>query len=411
MKTNKQLLQVARSQIGKGGAKFRKYVGLADGQPWCDAYVFWLYDPNGCGSLLPWKGTQRYYCPASYKWCLQNLAEIPMYLAMASDIVYFDWDKNGIPNHIGIAEKRRDTQSIYTIEGNTSGGKVDDKIRKGYILGVFRPHFKGEYKLSKLKIDSVCGYNTIASLQKALGGCTIDGVLGLKTIRRLQEYLAIPQDGRWQKGTSKTFQKMLKANGFYKGLIDGEFGKESTAAMQMWLNDKLYKEPTETVPTKADKMVENIKQLAWAYGTDSKKYSYAKGKPKEDYRLALKKYMKKSAKVSQSDCGYFVSTVVRKSGIDPKFLALRKPTQSFPKSDKFKTVLKGKKIPQGFLKPGDVIRYKKKGGHQHTLFCYGNNRIAEAGRKHYFPAIKRDTHKYNSSKVKIKTLEVLRVKE
>ena len=122
--------------------------------------------------------------------------------------------------------------------------------------------------------------------------------------------------------------------------------------------------------------------------------------------------MKKTALISKSDCGYFVSTVIRASGVSKTFLALAGRGESFPKCPStMKVVHKGKKIPSGLLKPGDVIRYKKNGGGQHTLMYYGNGKIAEAGRKHYFPAIKKDTKKYNKSNVKHKTLQVLRAKE
>ena len=70
-------------------------------------------------------------------------------------------------------------------------------------------------------------------------------------------------------------------------------------------------------------------------------------------------------------------------------------------------VHKGKKIPDGLLQAGDIIRYKKTSG-QHTLMYYGGGKIAEAGREHQFPAIESDTKKYNKSNVKLATLEVIR---
>ena len=81
MKTNTELFAIAKAQLGNGGAKYRKYVGIGKGQPYCDAFVFWLYNANGCGDLLKWKGSERTYCPASIKWCNKNLALIPPYLS------------------------------------------------------------------------------------------------------------------------------------------------------------------------------------------------------------------------------------------------------------------------------------------------------------------------------------------
>lgn len=172
--------------------------------------------------------------------------------------------------------------------------------------------------------------------------------------------------------------------------------------------------PNTTVKTtekvsRGPEIVAKAKEYAWPYGTASSKYSYSKGSAKPAYKTALKKYMNKSAKVSQSDCGYFVSTCVRASGIAPNFLALKGTKEAFPKVPSTMSIVhKGKAIPSGLLQPGDIIRYKKTNGHQHTLMCYSNGKIAEAGRENQFPAIESDTKKYNKSNVKLATLEVIR---
>lgn len=166
---------------------------------------------------------------------------------------------------------------------------------------------------------------------------------------------------------------------------------------------------TTTTASRGAEITAKAKEYAWPYGTASSKYSYSKGSAKPAYKTALKKYMNKSAKVSQSDCGYFVSTCVRASGIAPNFLALKGTKEAFPKVPSTMSVVhKGKAIPSELLKPGDIIRYKKTNGHQHTLMCYANGKIAEAGREHQFPAIESDTKKYNKSNVKLATLEVIR---
>ena len=141
MMTNTQLLAVARKQIGNNGGKYRKYAGF--GGSWCNMFVYWLFNANGCESLFPMKtAKQKTYCPTSIQWCRSNLAEIPPYLAMACDIIYFDWDKNAVPNHIGIVEHKISTGAIATIEGNTSGGIVAEKDGKNarntkYDCGIF----------------------------------------------------------------------------------------------------------------------------------------------------------------------------------------------------------------------------------------------------------------------------------
>jgi len=212
-------------------------------------------------------------------------------------------------------------------------------------------------------------------------------------------------DGKAGKKTVSAIKKFQKAN---KLKVDGVFGKYCKAKAKKIIDKHKAKPKPKPTPTTtgADKLLAKAKEYCWPSGTAKKKWAYSTGSAKASYKSALKKYMKKKAKVSQSDCGYFVSTCVRASGINSSFNSLH---QFGEVPAGFTRPLKGKKIPSGFLKPGDIIRYKKTSG-QHTLMYYGNGKIASAGRKHWFPVIKKDNHPYNSKKVKVKTIEVLRAK-
>jgi len=424
MKSRKQLLAVAISQLGKGGKKFRQYVGLGSGQPWCDAFVYWLYNANGCGSLLPWKGKQRTYCPDSIKWCNKNLAMLPPYLARACDLIYFDWEPNGTPNHIGIVESRRDTGSVNCIEGNTSGGIVARKKRKvAYVEGIYRTHFPATFKIKKIDCDGDCGDNTVANLQRALG-MEPNGIFTKETVKYLQRKAGCTPDGAWWKGTSKAVQTMLKKAGFYTGKIDAEFGKNSVIGLQKWINNINYppqkKKPSQAKPaaqtaapvktTNAQKIIAKAKVLAWAYGTPTKKYDYKTGSPKAVCKAAMKKYGWADDRAEMSDCGNLVSTIVRESGVDKSFKALHGVKTPFPKSEKaFKIVHKGA-IPKGLLKAGDIVRYKKTNGKQHALIYFGDGKVCEASHKNFFGVIRKDTKRYDSQ-AKKSTIQVLRAKE
>lgn len=279
----------------------------------------------------------------------------------------------------------------------------------------------------KLTIDGIGGPATVKAMQRFFG-TSQDGVIsgqnktlakyypalkaveygkgGSPCIKNLQRWAGATQDGVIGQATVKAWQKKIGVT------ADGIFGPGSMKAWQKYLNEHEKAEyPPEPKKTNAQKILEKAKKYAWAYGTASSKYSYSKGAPKAAYKAALKKYMGKTAKVSQSDCGYFINTCVRGSGVDKKFLALKGLKDPFPSVPAaFKLVHKGAKIPNGLLQPGDIIRYKKTNGHQHTLMYYGDGKIAEAGRKTWFPAIKKDTKKYNNSNVKLSTLQVLRAK-
>ena len=264
-KNNTEQLKIAAKYLGQGGAKFRKYCGLPSGAAWCDAYVTTIFHEAGNASLFC-GGKKQTYCPNTIKILQKELAQIPLYLAMPSDVILFDWDRNGVPNHIGFVRSKVSTSSINTLEGNTSN-KVMYKTRPAkYVCGIFRPHFKATYKIGTIAVDGDMGYNTIANLQKALG-MTPDGILGKKTVQRIQAYCGVGQDGAWGPATSKKLQGKLAKEGYYTGKIDGEFGPASVRGLQRFTNAKnktttsskpaTTTKPTTTKPTTTTKPATN----------------------------------------------------------------------------------------------------------------------------------------------------------
>lgn len=417
MKTNKEVLSIALRHVGEGGARFRKFCGLPSNAAWCNAFVDYVANEGGVSSLY-FNGKKETYCPHSIKWCESNLAQIPPFLAMPMDIIYFDWEKNGVPNHIGFVRQRNTTSSIYTLEGNTDGGKVAKKNRNvKYVQAIFRPHYKAPVKLATLAIDGQFDYNDVANLQRALkklGAYTgpVEGVLGKNTVKGLQKVAKVTADGAWGANTSKAVQKLIGMK-----TIDGQFGVESVKALQRWINRQngAVEKPTPAVPkkTKAEKLTETAKDLAWPVGTPTKKYAYKTGAPTSKMKTALKRRGYDS-KLEWSDCGYNINTVIYAAlGITTKVLGSAKT--SFPSVSGFEVIYSGKKIVKGVLKPGDIIRYKKKSGSQHVVMYIGDNNLVEGGRKIRFFVVKHFPYlskaKFNKANVKKSTLQVLRVKE
>lgn len=412
-KNNKDLIAIAEKYLGQGGAKFRKYCGLSSGAAWCNAFVTYVFH-EADDSGLYCNGTKQTYCPNSIKWCKKNLAQIPLYIAMPGDVIYFDWERNNVPNHIGFVRSKNTTDSIYTVEGNTSN-KVMNKTRPAkYVQAIYRPHYKASFTLKALTVDGVCGYNTIAGLQKALQILgyykgSVDGILGLASVKALQSWAGVSQDGAWGSGTSKAVQRKIGTT------ADGAFGKNSVSALQRWINANAFpstsgvKAPTNN-STNAQKIVSKANELAWPYGTASSKWDYKKGSPTSKCKTAMKKYGY-GTRAKQSSCAYFCNTVVRSSGVNKSFGSLHGYKKPFPKHEAgFNTVLTGKKIPSGFLQPGDIVRYKKTNKDEHVLIYMGNNRVAEARHYHRFGNIYKDEKRYNGSNVKTSTLQVLRAK-
>lgn len=418
MNKNTEMYNFAKSFLGKGGATFRSYCGLPSGAAWCNAFVTYIFHKSGNASLYC-NGKKQTYCPTSIKICRSNMAEIPMYLAMPSDVIYFDWDRNGVPNHIGFVRAHNTTDSIYTIEGNTSN-KVMNKTRPAkYVCGIFRPYFKASFNADKkLAIDGDMGYNTIAVVQKALKALkcydgAIDGILGRGTVKSLQKWAGCTQDACWRAGTSKSIQRRLGVT------ADGAFGKNSVMALQRWANANAFPSvsggtttaPKPATTTNAQKIVNKVNELAWPYGTASSKWDYKKGSPTAKCKAAMKAFGYTS-KSKMSSCIYAVNTVVRSTGINKSFCAGHGYKKPYPKTEAgFNTVLSGKAVPSGFLQPGDIVRYKKTTRDEHTLIYMGNGRIAEARHYHRFFNIYKDEKRYSKSNVKKSTIQVLRVKE
>jgi len=245
-KSNVEQLNIAKKYLGQGGSKFRKYCGLPSGSAWCDAFVTTIFAEAGNANLFC-GGTKQTYCPTTIKWCRQNLAEVPPYLALPSDIIFFDWEPNSVPNHIGFVRERKDCEAIYTIEGNTSGGIVAEKVRNTkYVCGIYRPHFKATFDTSKpLVIDGYFGYNSIAMLQKALG-VGVDGILGQGTVKALQKKCGATADGLWGRATTKAMQKWLGV------AVDGYFGPNSVKTLQKWINSKVTPQPSTLIDKEID---------------------------------------------------------------------------------------------------------------------------------------------------------------
>lgn len=394
MKTNAQVLKIAQSHLGEGGSRFRKFAGLPAGAAWCNAFVDYVANEGGVKSLY-FYGRKETYCPHSIKWCEANLAQIPLYLALPCDIIYFDWEKNGVPNHIGLVRAKNSPTSIHTIEGNTNGGKVAQKLRSGkYVQAVYRPHFVPEkVGKAKLKGDGSVGYYTIYNLQLALG-MKPSGILTKETVKFLQKRAGATADGAWGPATSKKVQKMIGAN------ADGVFGKNSVVALQKWINSINYpsakKKPAETKPAspastkkpqskptatkhgytgKFPELNNNVKIVnslahrhCYPYGTPEKKYKYSTGHPTEAYKKGIdeaypnhKNWPNKKQRAGAC-CDVFVGEVLGHVGITaPK--DLKNQLVQFPKMSKLKS--NGHYLAKDF-RMGDVVQRGRKDKSGHT---------------------------------------------
>lgn len=416
MTNNIELRKIAEKYLGQGGAKFRKFCGLPSGAAWCNAYVDYIAYEGGVSALY-FNGRKETYCPSSIKWCKSNLAQVPLYMALPMDIIYFDWEKNGVPNHIGFVWDRKDSSSIYTIEGNTDGGKVAKKTRAGkYVQGVFRPHFKGAYTLGPIAVDSYFGFNSIANMQKALS-VPVDSILGLGTVRALQRRVGVKDDGVIGPATVRAIQSKLC--GFKGKDVDGVVGPATIRGLQTWINKTNGSAPApapKPTPTKkaysgafpdltvhsGQKIAYTAKALAYAKGTAKKTYTYGKGKAKAAFTAAINKvYPNRSSWSKQcqagASCDVGAGTIIRYSGYDKNIpRGLQEQIPHLQRSNRWK---KTSLTKTSQMLPGDVGIYIGKTKGAHIWIGVGNKLIAEANHTaKYFEHI--DTDNYTNANKK-----------
>ena len=231
MTTSSVLMKFVREQLGNGGSIYQKWAGIP-GQAWCDAFISYSLNKTDNGSLYC-NGAKEINCPHSMNWCFDHLAMIPIYIALPGDVTFFDWEPNGLPNHVGFVEERISSDEHYTIEGNTSGGKVDRRKRTdAQEQATFRLHYTPDpfSADNKLEVDGLFGYNSIAVMQRWLG-VKADAIMGQQTVKALQKKLGVGADGSWGPKTTRALQKLVGTT------QDGSVGPKTVKAFQKYLNE------------------------------------------------------------------------------------------------------------------------------------------------------------------------------
>ena len=127
---NAAMVAVAQSQIGNvGGAPYWSWWGLDYRVEWCAIFVSWCADQCGyldAGVLPKMEGVRPYvdWFIERGQWQGQDYEPSP------GDIIFFDWESDGLADHVGIVEKV-ENNLIYTVEGNSGDRCVENR----YYLG------------------------------------------------------------------------------------------------------------------------------------------------------------------------------------------------------------------------------------------------------------------------------------
>ena len=123
---NLAIVEVAKSQLGNsGGLLYCEWYGYPYRVEWCAIFVSWCADQCGfleAGVLPRMEGVIPYV-----EWFQQRGQwQDRSYEPMAGDIIFFDWESDGLPDHVGIVDKCEGGM-VYTMEGNANDACVQNR--------------------------------------------------------------------------------------------------------------------------------------------------------------------------------------------------------------------------------------------------------------------------------------------
>lgn len=259
--TINDVVKQLEKHLGESGAYYWKKYGLGRGTAYCAASVSASFADAGAKKYF-YGGKPVFYVPYAQQWLKKHAKHVPLSDVRRGDIIIFTWSGNGYNkergsrDHIGFARANSSGNTLFTIEGNTNGGKVAKRDRPAkYIYGVYRVNMaQGKVepeKMEKLEVDGIWGYQSKTRLQKWLGVAE-DGVIGVATIKALQKKVGAAVDGEWGEKTTRKLQSYLTNQG-YPTTVDGGFGKNTIKALQKFLNAYFFptkgSESKPTIPT------------------------------------------------------------------------------------------------------------------------------------------------------------------
>ncbi len=124
------VVKAAKAQIGNyNGEKFWSWYGFNYRVSWCACFVSWCANEAGYikAGVIPkfsYVDNGANWFKARGRWKGRSYKPSP------GDIIFFDWDGNGVGNHVGIVEYVSGG-TVHTIEGNTSNMCA----RRSYSIG------------------------------------------------------------------------------------------------------------------------------------------------------------------------------------------------------------------------------------------------------------------------------------
>jgi murein DD-endopeptidase MepM/ murein hydrolase activator NlpD len=141
---NMGIVNTALRELGSGGGKYSGWYKGSPSDNWCAMFVSWCAEQNG---LIASGAFPRFAsCAEGISWFARR-ARFSLGYARTpqpGDLVFFDWDRNGRANHVGVVVDARGG-IVRTVEGNSS----ERVMRRAYsinspdIFGYAYPDYLG----------------------------------------------------------------------------------------------------------------------------------------------------------------------------------------------------------------------------------------------------------------------------
>ena len=143
--TRQAIVKAAAKEVGNvGGEKFWRWYGFKSHVHWCACFTSYIAAECGC--------IKSGICPKSaivddwisfykkqHRWARGD------YIPHSGDFIFFDWEGDGAPDHIGIVESC-DGKTVHTIEGNSGDACKRRTYARGsgVIYGYGCPNYSGK---------------------------------------------------------------------------------------------------------------------------------------------------------------------------------------------------------------------------------------------------------------------------
>ena len=167
--------------------KHGAYYGTS-GVPFCAMFASWCLTDDDGASVIP--GGDFAYVPYGINAARSAGQLVAPSNAAPGDLICFDWDGDGVADHVGLVEANYGSW-VQTIEGNTSSGAAGSQSNGGgvwrrtrdwdSVCAVIRPSYDGTTTAS--------GYTDVTALQAAVGA-TADNIVGPDTTKRIYAVVA-----------------------------------------------------------------------------------------------------------------------------------------------------------------------------------------------------------------------------